>query len=88
MFISTSEVSRSSPIVDQSVVLCLLTAENDLSASQLVAGMRQAICNGTTNLGKRSLLHVFNVCNNESRGVCIFMHLARHTSNSIQRLLN
>ena len=50
--------------------------------------MRLASCKRTTKFGKRSLLHVFNASNNESEGVCMFMHLARHTSNTERSLLN
>ena len=45
-------MSSSSPIVDRSVVLCFLIVENDLSASQLVTGMRQAIYKSTTKFGR------------------------------------
>ena len=84
---SWAPVRRSSPIVDLNEVLCLLTAENNLSASQLVTGMMHVICKSTTKFRKRSLLYTFSAYNRESGGACIFRHLTRHTSNSVRRLL-
>ena len=64
----TSAVSRSLPIVDCSAVLCLLTTEKNLTASQLVTGIWKATCKTNFKFGKRSSLQTFKAYSNESGG--------------------